>query len=131
MENNNEQKFSPKLKEAMEEIKLILNKHDIAGAIVLHEVGFSEFLFKIDPSYSCCFFEKNEGGGDMLRIRAKAADYAGGASERNQKIADTSNMLHHLVETGNHVRETMAKLSEKIDELCETEHFGSSGETKR
>lgn len=126
MENNNEQKFSPKLKEAMAEINQILEKHDIAGAVVLHEIGFSEFLFKIDPSYSCCFFE-----GNMLRIRARAADYAGGASERNQKIADTSNMLHHLSETGSHIRETIVELSKKVDALCETDHFGSSGETKR
>ncbi len=125
MENNNE-KFSPKLKEAMAEINAILVKHDIAGAIVLHEVGFSEFLFKIDPTYSCCFFE-----GNMLRVKAKAADYAGGASERNQKIADTSNMLHHLSETGSHIRETIVELSKKVDALCETDHFGSSGETKR
>lgn len=123
--SNEKQNSSPKLKEAMEEIKEILNKHDIAASVILHEVGFSEFLFKIDPSYSCCFFE-----GNMLRVKAKAVDYAGGATERNQKIADTSNMLHHLVETGNHVRETMAELSKKIDDLCETEHFGSSGETK-
>jgi len=123
--SNEKQNSSPKLKEAMEEIKEILNKHDIAASVILHEVGFSEFLFKISPSYSCCFFE-----GNMLRVKAKSADYAGGVTERNQKIADTSNMLHHLVETGNHVRETMAELSKKIDDLCETEHFGSSGETK-
>ena len=124
---SNEQKFSPKLKEAMEEIKGILNKHDIAAFIVLHDVGFSEYLCKIDTSYSCCFFD----GDNALRVRAKSADYAGGAEERNRKIAETSNMLHHLTETGNNVREGISELSKKIDALCQTEHFGSSGETKR
>jgi hypothetical protein len=126
MEENNK-RFSPKLKGAMAEIKEILDKHDIAGFIVLHEVGFSEFMLKIDPSYSCAFFE----GDDCLRVKAKAADYAGGASERDIKLADTSNMLHHLSETGNASRETIIELSKKIDELCNYDHFGSSGQTKR
>lgn len=43
---------SPKLKQAMEQIKQILQAHDIAAVVVLHTPEHSEFLMKIDPSYS-------------------------------------------------------------------------------
>lgn len=45
--------YSPKLKKAMEDIKKILHENDIAGFVVLHTPGFSEYLNRVDPSYSC------------------------------------------------------------------------------
>lgn len=78
--------YSPKLKKAMEDIKSILKKYDIAGSIVLHTPGFSEYLNHIDTSYSCA---KMENGG--IRIRSKGRP--------KQHLADTVNMITHFSET--------------------------------
>ena len=53
--------YSDKLKEAMAEINGVLIKHDIAGVVVLHEPGFSEFRVRVDPSWSVARFESQEG----------------------------------------------------------------------
>lgn len=78
--------YSPKLKKAMEEIKAILKKHDIAGSVVLHAPGFSEYLNHINTSYSCLKFE-----GDNLRFKTKGRPL--------EHINDTVNMISHLAET--------------------------------
>lgn len=61
--------FDPKLKVAMEEIKAVLKKHDIAGVVVLHNNdgpghGHGEYAMVLDPSYSCASL--NEG---MVRLK--------------------------------------------------------------
>jgi len=64
--------YSPKLKVAMEEIKAILAKNDIAGMVLLHTPGHGEYFIKVDPTYSCAFIEN-----EKLRIRSKLAEYGG------------------------------------------------------
>lgn len=49
---NKQMNYSPKLRQAMAEIKAVLEKHDIAGLVVLHTPGYGEHLIKLDPSYS-------------------------------------------------------------------------------
>lgn len=85
--------YNPKLKKAMEEIKDILDKHDIAGAVVLHTPGHGEYLFKIDPSYSCAFID-NTPGVEGIRVRTRLQeDYNGDAKKRHQAQEDTVNMF--------------------------------------
>jgi hypothetical protein len=86
--------YSPKLKKAMEEIKGILHKHDIAATVVLHTPGFSEFLNYISPSYSCCKEEHLPDGGMQVRIVSKLADHNGDREAQREEIASTHNMLH-------------------------------------
>lgn len=79
--------YSPKLKTAMERIKAILKEYDIAGAVILHSPGFSEYLIKIDASYSCAKFE-----ADYLRVKAKLQeDFDGDKDAWTQKITYTVN----------------------------------------
>ena len=98
--------YSPKLKKAMEEIKAVLKKHDIAGSIVLHSPGFSEYLNHIDTSYSCATLES---GG--IRVRSKGRP--------KQHLADTVNMVTHFSETSGRVAmqffELKALLEKHID----------------
>ena len=114
-------KYSPKLKKAMTEINEILVKHDIAGIVVLHTPGNSEYLLRIDPSYSCA--KVSEG---RLRIRAKKEDFKGTPKEkelsRNKMLADTSNMFKLLTETSGTVVYPLFEVSEKLDELLKAEH---------
>lgn len=93
----NELDHSPKLRQAMEEIKDVLKKHDIAGLVMLHTPPrHSEYLMHIVPSYSCAKFELKENGAiEGVRITAKEAET--GREKRDQMVHDTVNMLHHFV----------------------------------
>jgi hypothetical protein len=81
--------YSPKLKKAMEEIKDILNKNDIAGFIVLHTPGYSEYLNHVQTSYSCATVLP-EG----VRLRLKQSEV--GKEKAMQLANDTYNMVTHL-----------------------------------
>jgi len=90
--------YDPKLKKAMEEIKDILNKHDIAGAVVLHSPGFGEHFIKVDPSYSCAFIDNLPGGEQGIRVRTRLQeDFKGDAAKRNKAQEDTVNLFFILV----------------------------------
>jgi len=121
--------YSPKLKKAMEQIKAILDEHDIAGAIVLHTPGYGEHLLKIDPSYSCAFID-NSPGVNGIRVRARLQeDFGGDAAKRNKAQEDTVNMFDIFCNTiGPQALaciETM-KMLEKHFEITRTGNGGTS-----
>lgn len=93
----------------MERIKAILKEYDIAGSVVLHTPGFSEYFLKINPSYSCA---KQEGDG--LRIVAKLSDFNGDKQARDKKLEDTVNMISHLADTNG---ATSLQMYNVMDEL--------------
>lgn len=111
--------YSPKLKKAMQEIKDILSKHDIAGMVVIHTPGHSEFLNKMDPTYSILKIK-----GDEVRMRATAADYNGDLAARNKAIADTCNMLHSITATTGQMLMPLMDLSDKVDKILNASHDG-------
>jgi hypothetical protein len=97
--------YSPKLKIAMDEIKQILKKHDIAGVVAIHNIeglpqrdkqgfthvqGFGEFLFHINPSYSAANFDQGR-----LKVLGKAMHYPS-KDARDTQLANTVNMLENL-----------------------------------
>lgn len=112
--------YSPKLKKAMEEIKKVLTKYDIAGTVVIHTPGHSEYLKHLTPSYSAVIINGDEW---MVRARAKE-DFNGDKKARDKKIADTANMLHLLSTTGANELMGIIKLSEMADKLVNADHFG-------
>lgn len=121
--------FNPKLKNAMAEIKAILDKHDIGGLIILHIPGHGEHLIKIDPSYSCAFID-NTPGIQGVRVRAKLSDYSGDSLKLKNKVEDTVNMFQILTDL------TVLRASQLIDvsemlksnlDIVKTKGKGSSG----
>ena len=84
--------YSPKLKKAMEEIKEVAKKYDIAAFVVLNDGdGFSEYLNAVTPSYSCASLM--EGG---IRFRLKSAEVG---KERAKQMAEgTYNMVTHFAD---------------------------------
>lgn len=110
--------FSPKLKKAMSDIKAILQKHDIAGVVVLHTPGYGEELFHITPSYSCATLHAN----GELRFKAKSADFGGDNEKRNKKIRDTSNMMRILSERVGVNALNLMNASEILDRAIDAEH---------
>lgn len=109
--------YSPKLKKAAEEIKQILQKYDIAGNVVLHTPGYSEYLIYITPTYSCACIEN-----DMLCFRAVKEDYNNNAMIRNQKITDTSNMLRLLSDTAGINALALLEAANQLDSIVGANH---------
>lgn len=121
--------YSPKLKNAMEDIKKILKEYDIAAVIVLHNPGFSEYLMKIDPSYSCAKFEhiplmagQSMSAGLGVRIRAKLVDFNGDREKQKKVISNTSNMLMHLGERAGEIALAVMSVSDQMDKITDAEH---------
>ena len=110
--------YSPKLKMAMEEIKEILKKHDIAASVVLHTPGWAEYLLRIDPSYSCATL--SEKG---IRVKAKAEDFGGNVDLLGEVLTNTANMLHNLHTVGLHNSTALGEVSKQVDQLLESQHL--------
>lgn len=123
--------YSPRLKEAMEEVKVILKRYDIAGVIVLHEPGFAEHIIKTDPGYSCA---RLVNGG--MRVTATQEKYG---EKRGKVMDDTFNMFQLLAEVSGKcslllidVEEQMTKaIKEKGGEIFETNPPPFSGQEKK
>jgi len=105
--------YHPKLKKAMEQIKVILAEHDIAAHVVLHTPGFCEYLNHITPSYSCAKPE----GESQVRFTAKAEDFGGDKRARDKKIADTINMFSHFEERLGHDLLNYMELTDRLTKL--------------
>lgn len=84
--------YSPKLKNAAAEINEILKKYDIAAMVVLHTPGFSEYLFNVTPSYTCCKMDQNG-----MRIKTNPDDPK---EKKEKEVNDTFNMLYHFSDVG-------------------------------
>jgi len=84
--------YSPILKIAMVEIQAILQKHDIAGFVVIHTPGFSEYLNQVSPSYSCAKIENRD-----IRFKVKASE-VGGPEKAHAIANDTFNMVTHFAD---------------------------------
>lgn len=85
--------YSPKLKEAMAEIKTVLEKHDIAAYVVLYENHLSEFLLKIDPSWGLCRFE-----GQGIRFRSKLTEFDGNREAQKNATEVSIGMFRHFAD---------------------------------
>jgi len=85
--------YSPKLKKAMDEIKAVLKKHDIGAIVCLHTPGYIEYLNEVQPSYSAISL-KTDGSGYAIKGHSK--HYFGNKEMRDQKLADTKNMVDHF-----------------------------------
>ena len=93
----------------MEEIKTILAKHDIGAVVILHTPGNSEFLCKLNPSYSCIVQT-----GDHVRFRSKLADYNGDKKAWERKTTDSLNLLQCVTEVGGHVVLSLMPLADEL-----------------
>ncbi len=69
--------FDPKLKAAMEEVKVILARYDCAASVILQSQKHIEHLLHVSPSWSCMTLENNQ-------IRLKTALQTGDAAEKER-----------------------------------------------
>ena len=82
-----------KLKVVAEEIKDILKKHDVAGAIALHLPGHGEHFIHINTNYSCAYIYED----NSIHIYSKKEDYSS-IQEQGEKQAKTANMFKILTD---------------------------------
>lgn len=106
-----------KLKQAAEEIKNILRKHDIASSFVLHTPGHSEYVNHFLTSYSCAYQYED----DSIRFYCKREDFKTDEAQK-EKLTSTSNMLRMLTETVGRNFMMIEPLSKKFDGLVGAEH---------
>lgn len=111
--------YSPKLKKVVKEIEEILKREDVAGLVVVHTPGFSEYMIKLDPGYSCCKIE-----GNRIKIRAKEEEL--GKAKRDQMLSDTANMLYLITQTAGTVIYPFFDISESLDKKLQAEHIDQS-----
>lgn len=84
---------------ALEKIKAIMEEYDMPGMVVLHVPGNTDFFWKVDSKHTALKFEFSPNDPHSvvgIRIRAKAAEFEGGAAERNYVLAATDNFLSHM-----------------------------------
>ena len=108
--------YSPKLKKAMQEIKDILHRHDIAGVVVLHTPGNSEYLIELSPSYSAAKIQSD--GVYRIKMTKKEAT----EEQAYIKLKDTCNMFNMLGTTTLNTGNSLMKTSVELDKLAGADH---------
>jgi hypothetical protein len=103
-----------KLKTAAEEIKEVLRKHDLAGAIAIQTPGVGEHFVHFNTSYSCAYvLEDNE-----VRVICNPENFAN-PEERIEKLTHTANMLKILQEATAYnyscVKQILDTISNKVE----------------
>ena len=112
--------YSPKLKTAMAEIDKILADNDIAGLVVLHDVGFSEYLLKINTSYSVVSIDN---GSEEIHFRAKLQeDFNGDHVKMKYNLGATSNMLNLLANRAGTIVVALIETSVMFDAMMGATH---------
>lgn len=106
-----------KLKMAAEEIKDVLRKYDIAGAIGLHTPGHGEYFVHITTSYSCAYIYND----DEVRFYSKSEDYKS-RKEQSLKQALTANMLNILMDMSAFCFGFLEPISSEFDSLVDAKH---------
>src|SRR5882724_6077941 len=72
------------LKLAMEEIKVMLRRHDCAAVVFLESKSHAEFLYHFSPTWSCVTL--HEGG--LCRFKSKREDYS--SREEQHEVQEKS-----------------------------------------
>ena len=108
----------PKLLEARDRIRAVLNELDIAGHVILHNApGSVEIFIKFDPSYSKISFDP-----PVVRVRSKIEDYNGDADAQRRDLEATASLVHCFAESLATNAMMMLDLSKVIDEKVDARH---------
>lgn len=110
--------YSPKLRQAMEEIKAVLNKHDIAGVVVLHSPGYGEHYMKLDPSYSSVKMVQVEGNDVGIKLNVDSKTHPD-PKERKKAVTNSVNMVEILYELTDLKTDNLSDISTAIHKAFE------------
>lgn len=111
----------PTLKLAMAEIVAVLKKHDIAGIAVLQSKTHGEWLNEITASWTCTQME-TDGTNEVLRVRAKVADYPSKEAQQ-ETVRLTVSMLCGFRDGAGRIKDNMESLLALLSGQMEIEHI--------
>jgi len=98
----------PNLQAAMEEIKVILKKHDAAGVVILNSVDAMEYLIEVEASWSCAHLEQIPDT-NFAGIRVRTTDIADVATKK-AALEATLGMFLGTVEVMGNVADQLLKI---------------------
>lgn len=113
-----------RLKTARLEIEVVLQKHDLAGVVVLHTPGMAEFFYDIRPSYSVCWVDESV---PMLRIKSKLdRDHGGNIELQKHDQTATANMVASIADNLDQAAAMFADLKRVVNRALRAEHTARS-----
>lgn len=116
-----DQPSDPKLLEAMEKIKAILNEYDIAAAVLLESKTHGEWLNHIATSWSVARMGRDERG-EFMHVKALAKDYP--SKEAHKKaLEDTIGMLLGFKHGADRLSRNMDAVLEPLAKQFHIEHI--------
>ncbi len=82
----------------LEEIAAVLQKHDMAGLVMVANISHTDWRLEISPSWSCAQVKESDDDGHMLRIRSKKADYVN-EEDRIRSLEATISTFNTFIDT--------------------------------
>lgn len=111
-----------RLKVARAEIEAVLKKHDLAGVVVLHTPGMTEFFYDVRPSYSCAWLDE---ANQMVRVKSLGADYGGDRQLQVHDQACTANLFRGLAHDLVAAAEMFSAAAVFVDRATKAQHTPS------
>lgn len=108
----------PKLQAAMEEVKVILKKHDIGAVIVLGSQTHTEYLLELSPTWSCITIEDD----GLVRFRALRKDFAS-KEEQGKVITDSAGLLGGFMDNMELMLDGLKRLLLRLGKSVEIDHM--------
>lgn len=84
-----------RLKVARLKVEAVLREHDLAGVVVLHTPGMTEFFYDIRPTYSCAWIDESV---PIVRVKSLGADYGNDLQAQQHDQAATANMMRSIAD---------------------------------
>lgn len=111
----------PTLQQAMEEIKAILRKHDVAAVVLLSSPKHMEFLYGLTPTWSCAKLEPHPDGGEAIRIRSSRDEYVSEDAQR-QCLEYTIGMFMGFFSLLKQAEDQMLNITALLGQHFDVEH---------
>lgn len=116
-------KPDPQMQAAMEEIKPILKKYDCAAIVLLVSEAHMEYLYELEPKWSCVRLEGKDAEGMKLRIRSNSELYPDKA-QKAHVVAVTVGMFIGFIDMLAKTTRSMEHVLTKIGEVFPSiQHF--------
>lgn len=108
--------MNAELKKPLAEIKAILDKHDLAGIVVVANRTHTDYVLNITPTWTCARWE-----GEILRIRALRKDFSS-KEEQRKVVAATAGMLMGMIDTHQRIKDSLTSVVMAIGKTVSIEH---------
>lgn len=115
-----ELKPDPHLQAAMEEIKSVLTKYDIAAIVVLSSPKHNEYLYKLDPTWTCIRDER-DAEGRMVGIRVNSKEVP--KEQKKQVITDSVGTIASFLDITRVTVDRMETMLAMLAKHVEFDHF--------